>query len=177
MINNDDRSAIGYSRNPEYTYSFAPRLEWKGLAVSVLFQGVANVSSDLILNEQNNGSQMYEFMLDRWTPATAATATWPALHARSTPSSNYSLNDFTLQNAAYLKIRNAEISYNLPQSILKSLKIPAIRVFLNGQNLYTWTKFKMYFDPENVNLTVTNVSKQSVYPTSKVYNLGINIQL
>lgn len=177
VINSDDRTAIGYSRNPEYTYSFSPRIEWKGLSISVLFQGVANVSSDLILNEQNNGSQMYEFMLDRWTPATAATATWPALHARSAPSGNYSLNDFTLQNAAYLKIRNAEISYNLPQSLLKSLRIPSARVFINGQNLYTWTKFKMYFDPENINTSQTNFSKQSVYPTSKVYNLGITIQL
>jgi len=177
VINNDDRTAIGYSRSPEYTYSFSPRIEYKGFSVSVLFQGVANVSSDLILNEQNNGSQMYEFMLDRWTPATAATATWPALHARSTPSANYSLNDFTLQNAAYLKVRNVEISYNIPQRFLKSLRIPSLRVFLNGQNLYTWTKFKMYYDPENINLGVSNFSKQSVYPSSKVYNLGVNIQL
>ena len=120
---------------------------------------------------------MYEFMLDRWTPETSETATWPALHARGTPSGNYSLNDFTLQNAAYLKIRNAEVSYNLPQSFLKSLRIPSARVYVNGQNLYTWTKFKMYFDPENVNDRVTTLSKQSLYPTSKVFNLGINIQL
>jgi len=177
VINNDDRAPIGYSRNPEYTYSFSPRLSWKGFSVSVLFQGVANVSSDLILSENNNGQQMYEFQLERWTPQTAATATWPALHSRGTGFVNYNLNDYILQNAAYLKIRNAEISYNLPEKWLKPLKIPALRVFANGQNLYTWTKFKMYYDPENVNLTVTNFNKQSLYPSSRVFNFGINLQL
>lgn len=177
VINNDDRTAIGYSRNPEYIYSFSPRVAWKGFALSVLFQGVANVSSDLILGENNNGSQMYEFMLDRWTPETAATATWPTLHSRGVTSPNYSLNDFTLQNAAYLKIRNAEFSWTLPDRWVKAMKLGSLRLFMNGQNLYTWTKFKMYYDPENINTSVTNFSKQSLYPSSKVYNFGLNLTL
>ena len=177
VINNDDRTAIGYSRNPEYIYSFSPRVSWKGFSLSILFQGVANVSSDLILSENNNGSQMYEFMLDRWTPATAATATWPALHSRGVTSPNYSLNDFTLQNAAYLKIRNAEFSWTVPDRWVKALRLNGLRLFLNGQNLYTWTKFKMYYDPENINTSVTNFSKQSLYPSSKVYNIGLNLSL
>jgi TonB-linked SusC/RagA family outer membrane protein len=177
VINNDDRTAIGYSRNPEYSYSFSPRIAWKGFALSVLFQGVANVSSDLILSENNNGQQMYEFMLDRWTPETASTATWPALHSRGTGFVNYNLNDMILQNAAYLKIRNAEISWTVPAKWAKSLRLGSLRLFANGQNLYTWTKFKMYYDPENINLAVNNFSKQSLYPSSKVYNFGINLQL
>lgn len=177
VINSDDRTAIGYSRTPEYTYSFTPRFAYKGFALSILFQGVANVSSDLVLGENNNGQQMYEFMLDRWTPATAATATWPALHSRGTTYVNYNLNDFILQNAAYLKIRNAELSWTVPAKWVKALKLGSLRVFANGQNLYTWTKFKMYYDPENINTSVSNFSKQSLYPSSKVYNFGINLQL
>lgn len=177
VINNDDRTSIGYSRNPEYIYSFSPCVSWKGFSLSILFQGVANVSSDLILSENNNGSQMYEFMLDRWTPATAATATWPALHSRGVTSPNYSLNDFTLQNAAYLKIRNAEFSWTVPDRWVKALRLNGLRLFLNGQNLYTWTKFKMYYDPENINTAVSNFSKQSLYPSSKVYNIGLNLSL
>ena len=177
VINSDDRTAIGYSRTPEYTYSFAPRLAYKGFSLYVLFQGVANVSSDLVLGENNNGQQMYEFMLDRWTPETANTATWPALHSRGTTAVNYNLNDFILQNAAYLKIRNAELSWTVPDKWTKAMKLGALRVFLNGTNLYTWTKFKMYYDPENINTQVTNFSKQSLYPSSKVYNFGVNLQL
>ena len=177
IISSDDIVPIGYSRVPEYTYAFSPSISYKGLSVTVMFQGVANVSSDVILNENNNGQQMYEFMLNRWTPETAATADWPALHSRGNSFLSYRLNDFILQNAAYLKLRNAEISYNFPKSFLNKIKIPALRVYLNGQNLVTWTKFKMYLDPENINTTNTDFSKQSVYPTPRVFNFGVNLQL
>ena len=171
-INSDDRTAIGYSRVPEYIFSISPRVSYKGFSVTVMFQGVTNVSSDVILTEQNNGQQMYEFMLNRWTPQTAATATWPALHSRGNTFISYQLNDFILQDASYLKLRNAEISYNLPKRWLEPLKISSLRVFLTGQNLVTWTRFKMYLDPENINVSNSDFSRQSIYPTSRIYNLG-----
>lgn len=177
VITNDDQTAIGYSRTPEYTYSVTPRLAYKGFSLSVLFQGVANVSSNVILTEQNNGQQMYGIQLGRWTPETAATATWPALHSRGNPYVNYRLNDFILQDASYLKIRNAELSWNVPATWLKKAKISSLRLFLNGQNLHTWTKFRMYLDPENINLSNTSFSVQSLYPSSRIYNFGLNIQL
>jgi TonB-linked SusC/RagA family outer membrane protein len=170
-----DQQAIGYTSNPEYVYSFSPRVSYKGFSFSVLFQGVAHVSSNVILNEQNNGQQMYPFMLDAWTPANAATATWPALHARGTASLNYALNDFTLQNSAYLKIRNVELGWTLPKEWVSGLKVSNIRVFLQGQNIYTWTKYRMYVDPENVNTVNQAFPLQALYPTSKVYNFGLNV--
>ncbi|MES2447324.1 MAG: TonB-dependent receptor [Bacteroidota bacterium] len=175
LITTLDQTSIGYTNNPEYVYSFTPRVAFKGLTLSVMFQGAANVSSNVILSEQNNGQQMYPFMLNAWTPENAATATWPALHSRGTASLNYALNDFTLQNAAYLKIRNVEVAYNLPKAWSTALKLSNIRVFMNGQNLYTWTKFKMYLDPENLNVVNQTFPLQSLYPSSRVYNFGLNI--
>ncbi|PWS29193.1 hypothetical protein DHW03_05055 [Pedobacter yonginense] len=175
LITTLDQQAIGYTNNPEYIYSFSPRITYKGISLSVLFQGVANVSSNVILTEQNNGQQMYPFMLESWTPANAATATWPALHARGTASLNYALNDFTLQNSAYLKIRNVELAWTLPKEWSAALKLSNVRVYLNGQNLYTWTKYRMYVDPENVNTVNTAFPLQALYPTSKVFNFGMNI--
>ncbi|WP_207495147.1 TonB-dependent receptor [Aridibaculum aurantiacum] len=176
-IDADDIVPIGYSRTPEYIYSFSPSVGYKGLTLSVLFQGVANVSSDVILSEQNNGQQMYEFQKGRWTPETAGTATWPALHSRGNAFINYRLNDFILQDASYLKIRNIELSYNLPQSLLRKFKVPGLRIYVSGQNLVTWTKYRMYLDPENINLSNTDFSKQSIYPTPRIMNFGINLQL
>jgi TonB-linked SusC/RagA family outer membrane protein len=176
VITNLDQDAIGYTNTPQYIYSFSPRITYKGFSLSVLFQGVAHVSSNVILNEQNNGQQMYPFMLDAWTPATAETATWPALHARGTASLNYAQNDFTLQNSAYLKIRNIELAWNLPKTWTSSLKLSNIRLFLQGQNIYTWTKYKFYIDPENVNTINTAFPLQALYPTSKIYNFGLNVQ-
>ncbi|RZL46517.1 MAG: TonB-dependent receptor [Pedobacter sp.] len=176
LITTLDQTAIGYTNNPEYIYSFTPRFSYKGFSFSAMFQGAAHVSSNVILSEQNNGQQMYQFMLDSWTPANAATATWPALHSRGTASLNYALNDFTLQNAAYLKLRNVEVAYNLPKEWAAKIKVSNVRVVLQGQNLYTWTKFKMYLDPENLNVVNQTFPLQSLYPTSRVYNIGLNIQ-
>lgn len=176
-ITTDDRVPIGYSRNPEYIFSVSPNFSWKNLSLSVMLQGVANVSSDVVLTEQNNGFQMYEHQLNRWTPETAATATWPALHWKGNNYYNYQLNDFILQDASYVKLRNVELSYNFPKKLLQPFKVSSLRVFFSGQNLYTWTKFNMYLDPENLNNFNTEFSKQSIYPTSRIYNLGLNIQL
>jgi TonB-linked SusC/RagA family outer membrane protein len=177
VITADDTSPIGFSRLPEYTYSFSPNLSYKGVSLSILFQGVANVSSDVILTEQNNGFQVYEHQLDRWTPQTASTATWPSLHTRNSISANYLLNDFFLQNAAYLKIRNVELTYNLPAKWCSAVKLNSVRLILSGQNLYTWTKYKFSLDPEVINDGNTSFSRQSVYPTSIIYNLGLNLTL
>jgi len=176
IITSLDQDAIGYSNTPEYVYSFSPRIIYKGFTLSALFQGVANVSSNVILNEQNNGQQMYPFMMEAWTPANAANATWPALHARGTASLNYALNDFTLQNSAYLKIRNIELAWNLPKRWSSAIKLSNIRLFLQGQNLYTWTKYRFYVDPENVNTINTAFPLQALYPSSKIYNFGLNVQ-
>lgn len=175
-IDADDVAPIGYSRTPEYIYSFAPNIGYRGITLSILLQGVRNVSSDVILSEQNNGQQMYEFQQGRWTPETASTATWPALHSRGNAYISYRLNDFILQDASYLKLRNIELSWNVPQAILKQ-KVSGLRVFVSGQNLYTWTKYKMYLDPENINLSNTDFSKQSIYPTPRIFNVGVNVQL
>jgi len=177
VITTEDRQPIGYSNTPEYVYSFTPRMAWKGVSLSVLFQGVTNVSSNLILTEQNNGQQMYPFQMGRWTPETASTATWPALHARGYTGLNYQLNDFILQNSAYLKIRNVEMAWNVPSKWTSRLKISGLRVFMNGQNLHTWTKFKMYVDPENLNVVNQTFPLQALYPSSRVYNFGVNINL
>ncbi|RKR81962.1 TonB-linked SusC/RagA family outer membrane protein [Mucilaginibacter gracilis] len=175
VITTDDFQAIGYTPNPEYIYSFTPRVAYKDITLSVQFQGVAHVSSKYILNEQNNGQQMYPFMLNSWTPDNAATATWPALHARGYTGSNYVLNDFILQNAAYLKIRNVELAYTLPKKWTNALKIAGARVYVNGTNLYTWTPFKMYVDPENLNMVNQAFPLTAVYPSSRVFNVGLNI--
>lgn len=176
-INSDDMVAIGYSRTPEYIYSISPSISYKGISLTALFQGVANISSDVILSEQNNGMVMYEHQLGRWTPETAETASWPALHNRGNAYISYRLNDFILQDASYFKLRNAELSWTVPQRLINAVKISGLRVYLSGQNLVTWTKFKMYVDPENVNLSNTDFSRQSLYPSSRIFNFGLNIQL
>ncbi len=166
QINPDDRVPIGYSTVPEYNYSLRPAIQWKGFSLELLFQGTGNVSSNVILTENSAGQQMYTFMLDRWTTATASTATWPALHALGSPFVSYQTNSFLLQNAAYVKLRNAQLAWLAPTGWTKSLRMSSLQIALSGQNLYTWTKYKFGFDPE--------LGGTANYPTPRIFNFSIN---
>lgn len=175
VISTDDITPIGYSNVPEYAYSFEPNISYKGISFSVMFQGVAHVSSDIQFDQRNlSSNQMYENMLGRWTPENAKNATWPSLQpAVGGNFMSYATNDFLLTNAKYLKIRNAQLAYQIPARLAKKAGLNGIRVFLSGQNLVTWTKV-LYRDPENFQRRAPQAA-YNVYPTSRTYNLGINL--
>jgi TonB-linked SusC/RagA family outer membrane protein len=166
QINPDDRVPIGFSNRPEYNYSFSPSIAWRGLSLELLFQGQANVSSNVQLTENSPGQQMYSFMLDRWTPSKGSSASWPALHALGSPFVNYQANDYLLQDASFLKLRNVQLSWRIPSAWSKSLGMSVFNVFISGQNLRTWTPYRFGFDPEQ--------GGTGNYPLPRVYNFGVN---
>lgn len=168
-ITTDDMVFIGYNSVPEYNFSFSPTISWKGFTLDILFQGVTNVSSNLRFTEQNAGNNFFNFMLsERWTPATAETATWPALHSMPNNFISYKTNDYLLSDASFLKLRNTQISWQVPAQWISRFKVSALQIYINGQNLHTWTKFKYGLDPE---MAATNG-----YPLSRIYNVGIRLQ-
>lgn len=175
VIDDQDRVPIGYADVPQNVFGLEPSIGWKGFSISALFQGVNKVNSSVFFS----GGNYYSSMLGRWTPETAATATWPAIRPRATPAPSYSFNDFLMQDASYVKLRNVEIGYSLPSSITKKLNVETFRVFVNGQNLHTWTKF-VGLDPENnQNSAVQNsffAGANNSIPVTRIINLGVNVQ-
>ena len=174
VINSYDIAPIGYSRLPEITYSISPRVTYKRFSLNIMLQGATHVSSDVMFVDN-----YYEHMLGRWTPTTANQATWPVLRPpySSIPNPNIVSNDFVLQNSAYLKLRNVQINYTIPQSVTRRLRIKSCMVYVNGQNLKTWTKF-LYLDPENYSKLPSGygASNSATYPVLRVFNFGANIQ-
>jgi len=174
VVNSNDISPIGYSRLPEITFSISPRVTYKRFSLNIMLQGAAHVSSDVMFVDN-----YYENMLGRWTPSNPDHATWPVLRPTnySVPNPNNVPNDFMLQNSAYLKLRNVQINYNLPLSITRSLHIRSCLIYVNGQNLKTWTKF-LYLDPENYSKLPSGygASSSATYPVLRVFNFGANIQ-
>jgi hypothetical protein len=182
IIDQIDQVPIGYSNIPEYVGGLNLSAGYKGVSLSVLLQGVTNVSSDLIFFSNGAGSnqftnQYYEPMLGRWT-TTNPNPTWPVMRPGNQPNGNPNevTNDFLLQDGSYVKLRNIELRYSLPGSIVKRLRVQGISIYTNGQNLKTWTKF-YGLDPENYTIP-TNVlyNKKTTYPSSKVLNFGLNVQ-
>lgn len=167
-ITTDDMVFMGYPSTPRYNYSLAPTISWKGFTIDLMFQGVAQVSSNVRFTENNNGNNFFDFQLNRWTPETAATATWPTLHSLGNAFISYKTNDYLLQNTSYIKFRNAQISWQIPTKWTSKLKLSELQIYFNGQNLHTWSKFMFGLDPE--------MASSSGYPLARVYNVGLKVQ-
>lgn len=175
IIDNQDRAPIGYADIPQNVFGVEPNFGYKGFTLSALLQGVTKVNSNVFFA----GGNYYSQMLNRWTPENAQNATWPAIRPRGSAAPSYSTNDYLLQDASYVKLRNVEISYAVPAAFAKRLNMETIRVFLTGQNLFTWTKF-VGLDPENNQGSAVAGSffagPNNAVPVSRTFNLGANIQ-
>ncbi|WP_316822747.1 SusC/RagA family TonB-linked outer membrane protein [Pedobacter gandavensis] len=172
VINVFDEQAIG-STKPMVFYGLTAGFNYKGFEFSMVWNGVAN------RNVFVNGPGTYEFQsvgiggygqafthnLDRWTPATAATATYPRLTV-GTNINNQRNSSFWLKNGSYLRLKNAELAYSLPERWISFLKIDRARVFVNGTNLLTFSNLERV-DPEVISWD---------YPNQRVFNIGINLQ-
>ncbi len=180
VIDDQDRVAIGYADVPQNVFGIEPSVTYKAFTISALLQGANKVSANVQF-DGNGRNQYYEQMYDRWTPENNLKAKWPVMRTGSTGGNpSYVTNSFLLQDASYVKLRNIELSYQLPKALLQRIKIEGIRIYFNGQNLKTWTKF-IGLDPENA-INTSILSDQSSfnnpvfsYPVTKIFNLGANV--
>ncbi len=176
VINQYDQTTIG-SQKPSLFLGARLGFNIGGLDVSALFQGVINqevyLSGNSYWEFQGGTAQAYQNHLNRWTPATAATANYPRLTTNSGPRNgavnNFVASSFWLRNGDFLKLRNVELGYTLPANLTQKIGVKTTRLFVNGLNL--WTLSSKTFngaDPENFN---------GSYPIERVFSLGLNIQL
>ena len=173
-IDENDIVPIGYSNTPRKTFSLDLGVAYKGFDVSALFQGAAQVSylpTDEAQIQFQNGIDAYDWVSNRWTPETRGAATYPVLHQTAynyASSNDFRPSTYWVKDASYVRLKNLEIGYNLPEKITKQIKISNARIYLNGQNLFTWDKLK-YFDPESVQ------GRLVLYPIMEIYNVGISL--
>lgn len=174
-INEFDRTVIGGDK-PTCYFGIDLGFEWKGLEVTTLIQGAYNrdlYNSDRTLLEgfqvigQSYG-QAYTNLLNRWTPETAETATYPRLTAGGNMY-NYGNNwnsSLFVQNGNYIRLKNATVSYKLPENFCRNyLGGLRVKIFVQGQNLLTWSRTRLQ-DPE---VTFTS------YPLQRTITTGINL--
>lgn len=148
VINGDDRVVIG-SSIPGTSYGLSINLGYKNFDLSIFGVGMGDVYG--LLNDQVefpfvNGAKAQTRHLDRWTPETP-NARYPITHIDQWH--NYEASTFNVRNASYFRIKNLQLGYNLPLSLLESWNISKIRVYLSGENLLTFTGWSDDFDPES----------------------------
>lgn len=151
VINNNDRVIIG-SRIPRYTYSANVFLEYKGFDLTLFFQGIGKWNGLQIQDAAwafFNAGSVRDIHLDRWsltrTAEENAKATYPRFFISQT--NNTQTSSYWVDDASFIKLKTAVIGYTVPSTILKKTPFSFFKVYLSGQNVFSWDKVPGY-DPE-----------------------------
>lgn len=169
LINEYDEVALGYSTlAPEIYYGFQLGLAYKGIAIQANFQGVANYSvqknmSGYYWTLQNNTTVSQHYLDNRWT-AENQDAMYPRLTTLDNKN-NFRNNSTWLANGAFLKLRNLDMTYTLPQQWSEKIKAKQIGLLVRGTNLFSWDHIKD-LDPELM---------YASYPSYRSYHFGLNL--
>ncbi len=182
IINADDRTIIG-NPHPDFTYGINFDLQYKNWDMNMFLQGVqgndlANFAKRFILFSRYDGNYLKERYYESWTPERYAAG--EKITVPITTNSDGILqrsSTYYIEDGSYLRLKNIEIGYTLPDRILSPLNIQRIRVALQAVNLFTFTKYKG-LDPEissgnDLSFGVDN----SIYPTARIFSLAVNINL
>jgi len=168
VIDAFDRTVIG-NPYPLWLFGLNANFDYKGIDLSVLFQGIADADRIMIGNGQqpfsDERSNALSYWIDRWTPENPST-TLPRIGG----ANNTILSNFYVEDASYLRLKNIEVGYTLPRTLLQKIRLNGIRLFVSGQNLLTFTNMKN-FDPERA----ANNSAARNAPLYKVITGGLNL--
>jgi hypothetical protein len=172
-INELDRQVVS-GRYPDFIYSFGLDLSYKNWSLSIFFQGVKGRKE---LNSYwtpqdpfNGGMPPTTDWRDAWTPENP-TNEMPALFISGYPNINNYLNStYFLRDASYLRLKNVMLSYSLPFDLINRIKCQDITIFVSGENLLTFTKFKDQ-DPESGSGTVF-----LSWPQARILHFGVTVK-
>ena len=189
VIDEKDRVVLG-NAFPRYTFGFVYNVAWKGFDLNVMLQGVGKRSmylrGELVEPFHSNYSYcIYEHQLDFWTP-TNPNAQWPRLVAPGSSSStnNWGLagSDIYLLNAAYLRVKNIQVGYTLPQALTRKFGVQKLRLSVNAENPLTFCK-NSFIDPESSEFGTNMGGIEGVgansgrnYPSLSYYGFGFDIE-
>lgn len=173
VIDQKDLSPIGYSTTiPGLTYGLTLGLNYKGIDFNVLFSGLGRYSkyySGQGVVEYTKQGTFFDWTRNGWTEEryqNGEKITYPAISTAQTVS--HTTNDFFIQNRSFLRLKNIELGYTLPQKFMSKVGVKSLRFYVSGQNLFVWDNLRItHVDPEQNNTYG--------YPITKNVTLGVNI--
>jgi len=168
IIKSEDSVPIGYADIPQNTFNYTLGADYKGFSAMIQFYGVTNVSRvQSLQNFSNRLNVWFVHMRDYWSEDNlGGTSFMPKWR-----TSGAQVGDYWLFDGSYWRIKTAEIAYTFPQSLIKRSGIDRLRIYLNGNNLYFWSR--MLDDREGSFLGGS--SSEGSYPSVKRVNLGVEV--
>ena len=172
-ITGDDQVRMDKTNAPSFTTGLNLNLDYKGFDLSVLFQGAFGGLQYIGLTESGDIGNFSKWSYDHQWTVNNQSATDPRLANRNnTYYADMAVagnNTYWLRSNNYVRLKNLELGYTLPADLLTKAGISRLRFFVNGLNLITWDKIKIW-DPES---TSTN---GQYYPQAKIINFGLSVQ-
>lgn len=169
IVDERDMVPIGDPEVPEWTFGAGLNFQWKGFDISMMWQGAAGRSFFMTGQRFWETYNFNEWHKQAWSKERLE-AGLEITYPRLDPGSNASKvnSDFWLADGDYLRLKNLEIGYTLPEKVCKAVGAEAIRIYANGLNLLTFDKYPAkYIDPEQNN--------ELLYPVFKTFNIGFNL--
>ncbi|HEX8425397.1 TonB-dependent receptor [Hymenobacter sp.] len=185
LITGADRIVEGYPSLPNTNYGITGSFRYKAFSLSVLFQGASNFNvrgADVVIRAFV--SNLTEVHTQAWTPELGDNARYPRLSLQGGISDPAQFSStFWFIRGDYIRLKTAQLNYELPESFTRKLGIGQARIYTNGNNLLTWTKLDRLYDldPEmsqngnSVTGSFSNGSTQLFYPPQRLFNLGVSV--
>ena len=189
IVDNNDEVAIGATRTPNLIYGLGFSVTWKGFDLNMLFQGAGK--SNFMLDgkcvwafSQDRYGQIFSDLVDnRWVDH--ETAALLGIPANENPNAdyprldyvqnyetrnNYRASTYWMRDGRYLRLKNVDLGYTLPKQWVNKCHLNDVRIYVQGANLVTWSKFDLW-DPE------MGSSNGEAYPITKSVTFGIQVNL
>jgi TonB-dependent starch-binding outer membrane protein SusC len=175
-INDNDRTNIG-DPNPKYTTGFTINLTYKNFDLSIFTIGMFG-------NKVFNGNYRFDksvsnlpaAWLDRWTPDNPG-AKYPRFVSTDPNKNTSTVSDFFLENGSFVRVKNLQIGYSIPDDVVRRTKIHGLRLYAAVDNAFTFTKYTG-FDPEIGATSPLSLGiDRGVYPQSRTFRFGVNLKL
>ncbi len=171
QITSDDRTKIGKG-TPDWTYGVNLGANWKGIDFNIFFQGVSGCDVFDATYRTDVWSGNYPtWMLGRWT-GEGTSNKYPRLAYGDT--TNWQVSDLYVYDASYCRIKNITLGYTIPAKWTRVAGISNLRVYVQAENLVTWTKYHGY-DPEISSGGTSLGIDRGVYPQARTYYVGLNL--
>jgi len=172
VIDLRDRVVLG-NPNPKFTYGVNTNFAYKNFDLTLDIQGVADVDvfNANLSNRFGNENYTKDFISNRWTGA-GSSNTYPSASLAS--GLNNAPSSFYVEKGDYIRLRNIQLGYTLPQAISSKMKMQRLRVFANAQNAVNIFGYKG-FSPEVGGVPTNAGVDTNVYPLFATYNFGVNV--
>lgn len=168
ITSSGDNIPYGYPDVPENTYNLTLGASYKGVSITAQFYGVNNVTRQVPLQIfPNDMNTVYDHALDYWSKDNPTASSFlPRFHTSGSFYGNYFHYD-----GSYIRLKTAEIAYKFKKPVLDWLGVSSLRVFVNGNNLWFWSRLP----DDRENHWSGGGSSAGAYPTLKRFNFGLNV--